>query len=138
MGRLASKLLRQAHQKVAFLAVGTLAFGVDAGLLWFLIHHGGSPWVARMLSLAVAMVVAWLANRWLTFGVTTPPSWSEFLRYVSLAGAIALLNYTLFLSLLALGVVTHPILATGISTLVCMVASFVGMQAYVFAAKKPR
>lgn len=131
------KLLHHVRQKATFLVVGTLAFALDAGLLWLLNHHGMPPWLARGLSLSVAVVVAWLANRRVTFGLTSLPHWREFWRYLSLAGSVAVLNYALYLGVLATGIVTHPVLATALSTVACMAVSFVGMQIFVFRPKKP-
>lgn len=114
-----------------FLIVGILAFGVDAGGLWLLMQAGIPPLPARLASLAVAMTVAWYGNRTFSFQVDGPPTWHEYLRYLTLAGGVAVLNYTVY-ALLVAGWQMQPVLATALATGVSMVFSFSGMKFGVF------
>ncbi|MCP5404837.1 MAG: GtrA family protein [Pseudomonadaceae bacterium] len=119
------------RQMLGFLAVGALAFVVDAGTLWLLMQTGCPAMLARVASIALAMVVAWYGNRTLSFRMTTPPTLREFTRYATLAGGVAVLNYVIFSALILL-TETPPLPATALATLAAMTASFLGMKRGVF------
>ena len=110
---------------------GVAAFIVDAGILWILVGLGVYPLMARVMSISLAMVVAWWGNRTLTFRMTTPPTWREFGRYVLLASGLAGLNYALFAALVVWGGVL-PVLATALATGLAMGVSYLGMVWKVF------
>ena len=65
-------------QVVRFAFVGVLAAVVDYGLLSLINHLGGSRYVARIFSVAVAMVTTWALIMTLSFATAEPPSWREF------------------------------------------------------------
>ena len=83
-------------QVLRFGVVGGLAFVVDGGVLWLLIRAGATPYAARVLSIAVAIVVTWALNRTLTFRTAAPPSWREFAAYAVQSLAGALVNYAIY------------------------------------------
>ncbi len=53
-----------------FAVVGGLGFVVDAGLTVTLIQVGLDPFSARLIAIALAMLVTWRLNRALTFGAS--------------------------------------------------------------------
>lgn len=124
------------HQSLGFLFAGSCAFVVDTGTLLLLGHFGLPLMAGRIVSIALAMVVAWWLNRWLTFKITSSPTWKEFGKYVALAASAALLNYTLFVILIATETITQPIAATAIATVISMIFSFLGMKFKVFDTEK--
>jgi putative flippase GtrA len=118
---------------VGFLASGGLAFGVDVALSTLFAQGFGWPWaVSRLVAIAAAMVVAWLAHRRLTFALTTPATLQEFVRYAGLGWSAAALNYGVFLCLIWLLPWLEPAIAIAIASVVAMVASYLGMRFAVF------
>ncbi|MBS0243458.1 MAG: GtrA family protein [Proteobacteria bacterium] len=113
--------LHPARHWGGFLVSGGLAFIVDAGVLELGVRILGlQPATARPLSIACAMLTAWLSHRTLTFAVAAAPSLREFFRYLLSAGGTALVNYFCFLSVLYLwpwaGRFPALLIATGIAT----------------------
>jgi putative flippase GtrA len=96
--------------------VGGLAFGLDAAVLALIIHLGASPYTARGVSVAAAIVFTWWLNRQLTFRTAAPSSWAEFRGYVlqSLFGAGV--NYAVYATALYLGTGTLIALIFGTGT----------------------
>ncbi len=116
-----------------FLVSGSLAFIADVGISKACNVVLGWPWpISRLLGIAGAMFVAWLAHRTLTFAVKTPPTRAEFTRYVGLASSTAVLNYVIFLVVLWFLPSLDGSVAIGISSLVAMVYSYAGMRFGVF------
>ena len=111
-----SRLLRGpglVGQVLRFAMVGGLGFLVDAAILQSLVHLGVRAVLARVASIAVAVVVTWVLNRNLTFAARRPPSWSEFGAYLlnSLVGM--LVNYGLFSAAMLLHAPLMAALAIG-------------------------
>jgi putative flippase GtrA len=118
---------------LGFLISGILAFITDVGIAKGLNVFLGWPWpISRLLGIAGAMLVAWLAHRNLTFAVKVPPSVREFVRYAGLASSTAVLNYVIFLAVLWMLPNLDGSIAIGISSLVAMVYSYAGMRFGVF------
>ncbi|MGD9945587.1 MAG: GtrA family protein [Burkholderiaceae bacterium] len=113
-----------------FLVVGSIGFTVDFALLAALLAAGLRPTVARVPSVAVALVVTWLLNRRFSFQAAGAPSVSEFLAYLSVAGVSALLNYAIYAGLVVLGL--GPLLALALATGVTLVLNFLGFSKLVF------
>jgi putative flippase GtrA len=113
-----------------FLLVGGLGFLVDAGIVAWLITLGVSPIVARVPSLATAILTTWLLNRSLTFRVASRPHLAELVRYAAVALTTAGLNFLLYTFLLHLGV--KPVLAIALATLGLMFVSFSGYRLFAF------
>ena len=89
---------------------------------------GLHPIAARLIAISLAMVVAWLMHRTLTFAVTTPPSVAEFLRYAGVAWTAAALNYGLFVAILLARPGTEPLLALAVSAGAAMAFAYLGMR----------
>lgn len=116
-----------------FLASGSLAFLVDAGVMELgmrLLQL--PPHIARIVSVACAMVTAWLAHRKLTFALTTRPTLPEFGRYVAAASATALVNYSVFAFILLGWPSALPFVALVAATCVATIFSYVSMRYGVF------
>lgn len=119
-----------------FLASGGLAFAVDAGVL-ALLTRGLSldPYSARVVAIASAIVVGWLAHRRLTFAMPTPPSLGEFLHYAALQWTSIAVNFALYAGLIALLPRLDPLAALVLASVVAMVVSYLGMRFGVFRSR---
>lgn len=124
-----SKLIR-------FGLVGGIGFVVDAGCLALLIELGGDPFLSRVVSIALAMLVTWRLNRSHTFGASADGQAREAGRYFSVAVSVALLNYGIYSGLLLALPACPPVLATAISTAICTAVSFVGYGKFAFRPDK--
>lgn len=120
--------LTDAGHWAGFLVAGGLAFLTDAGVLSVLTHFGVPVLAARLAAIFQAMVVAWLAHRWLTFRMETSPTVQEFLRYAAVAWTSAAINYGVFALILLAWPGTWQMLALFISSIVAMAFSYVGMR----------
>ncbi|MEQ9315129.1 MAG: GtrA family protein [Henriciella sp.] len=121
---------------VRFGAVGGVGFIVDAGILALLVGVGRDPFLARIISIVLAMFVTWRLNRSLTFGASEDGQAREAGRYFSVAITVALLNYVLYSGLLLALPALAPVLATAISTAICTAVSFLGYGKFAFRPKK--
>jgi putative flippase GtrA len=90
-------------QALRFAGVGLAAAAVDFGVLQGLGALGLSPYLARILSICVALVLAWWLNRSMTFKSTAPPGWREFAAYAATAAMGAAINYGLYSACLWIG-----------------------------------
>ena len=114
---------------LGFLASGTLAFVVDAGVLKLL--TAGASWPvlhARVVSIALAMIAGWLAHRRFTFAIKTQPTLAEFAKYLGVAWSASALNYGIFAAILLLFPGTNTLIALVIAGLFAMVASYLGLR----------
>jgi putative flippase GtrA len=121
-----------------FLFSGGTAFLVDAGITLGLIRLMGlDPFLARLVGIAAAMVVAWMLHRRITFNVAHPPSLAEFLRYATVAGSANGLNYAVYAAILLIRPAIPPFFALIVSTGVAMVFSYLGFRLGVFRRQRP-
>jgi putative flippase GtrA len=121
-------------QLAGFLVSGSLAFLVDVVVTKVLAGFAGLPWgISRIIAIGVAMVVAWLCHRRLTFAVTTPISIAEFIKYAGVGWSAAALNYVVFLVFIWLLPDWDKAFAIGVASLVAMVSTYVGLRFGVFA-----
>jgi putative flippase GtrA len=116
-----------------FVLAGGLALTTDGSILELLMHFGWNPLVARPISIAVAMVVSWLINRRVTFGVAEPPSLSEFGRFAAVSWTAQAVNYTVFSAIMLAVKSTPALIALVIASLVAMFFSYLGFRHAVFA-----
>lgn len=110
-------------QAVAFIAIGGLAFVLDAGVLLALHDLGMPPLIARAISLSLSIVFTWRLNRRFTFRRTDRPTLREFLNYSAISVASIAINYAVFSGLVLLK--THLLLATAAGTAIAAVFNFV-------------
>lgn len=85
------------QQVMRFLGVGGVGFIVDAGLLGGLIFAGANPFIARLLSFPIAVLVTWWLHRNWTFATATRTApIGQISRYfwVQLTGAA--INYAIY------------------------------------------
>lgn len=125
--------LTSARHWAGFLLSGAIAFSVDAGLMELGIRlFSWPPLAARCVSVACAIVAAWLAHRRLTFALTTRPTWPEFARYVAAASMTALVNYAVFAFILLAWPAFQAIAALVVSSCVATFFAYVSMRYGVF------
>ncbi len=116
-----------------FLASGIIGLLVDMGVTSLLTRGFGlSPFTARLIAIAVAMVAAWQAHRRLTFAVTEPSTVSEFLKFAAVASTSVVTNYALYSVVLIAAPQTAPEVALTASSLGSMFVTYFGMRYGVF------
>lgn len=129
--------LSMTRHLAGFVVSGLAAFFVDAGVLLAAVRLAGlDPRVARIVAIAVAMVVAWLAHRRLTFAVTAKPSLGELGRYVAAASTTAAINYSVFAGLITILPWLGPLAALVASTGIATVFSYIAMRCGVFRGSR--
>jgi putative flippase GtrA len=122
-----------ARHGAGFLVSGLIAFAVDAGITSLLTRgFGASAFEARLVAIAIAMVVAWACHRTLTFAVATPPTLAEFARYAGVASTAAAINFAVYAAALLAVPALAPEIALFLATLVAMGFSYAGMRFGVF------
>jgi putative flippase GtrA len=115
-----------------FILSGGTAFVVDAGVTTLLVHLGLDRFLARLIGIGVAMVVAWLMHRRVTFAMDAAASWSEFLRFITVAASANALNFVVY-SLLLIAIPMLPVIvAIFIATAIATVCSYLGFRLGVF------
>lgn len=123
-------------QFALFAVAGTLGFMVDAAIVQLLVSAAGwNPYLARLLSFLVAVLVTWLFNRTYTFaGVRRHDAMGEWLRYlVAMSGGFAV-NYGLY-SLLVFGhelVQAWPVLGVAAGSLAGMLCNFATARWWIY------
>ena len=115
-----------------FAIVGGLGFVIDSCFTLALIHRGIDPYTARILSIALAMMVTWRLNRALTFETRGSDQASEGIRYFTVAIIAAVLNYAIYAGLLISIPALPPLLAIIIAIGSVTMLSFVGYRHLVF------
>lgn len=135
-GRLTRDTQHVVRHGLGFLASGLIALSVDAAVLTLLtavfsIH----PIPARLVAISFAMVAGWLSHRTLTFAVSAPPSFPEFLRYAGVGWTAAAINYGVFVAIILARPATVPVVALIGSSLVATIFAYLGMR---FAAFRDR
>jgi len=122
------------NQFIRFGMVGGSGLLVDLvvlGLFWQVI--GLDPFVARILSIWVAMTNNWFWNRIFTF--KSAGSWlGEYLRFVMVNSVGALINYASYGTLITVFPEFSPYVAIILATLVSMSFNFILSKIYAFKA----
>jgi putative flippase GtrA len=119
-----------------FVLAGLLAFAVDAAILEALMRGlAFSPYLARPIGIAVAMIVSWIVNRTVTFAVPTPPSAAEFMHFAAVSWMAQAFNYLVFAAILAAVPGTPPFIALVIASTLSMLISYSGFRYAVFGRK---
>ncbi|MFA9372519.1 MAG: GtrA family protein [Poseidonibacter sp.] len=88
-------------QFIKFGFIGGIGFLVDASILLFLVHKLNMDInISRVFSFLFAVLVTWLLNRKFTFSLNSKyKKRKEYIYYMSIQTIGALLNYTIFISL---------------------------------------
>ncbi len=119
-----------------FVLVGALGFGMDAGLLLALTYAGLTPFLARAISISLAVLATFILNRSWTFARNRENSgqnWGrDLLAYGAVAGFTSLVNYAIFALILLIWPGMMPFLALVISSGLAMALSFIGYSGFVF------
>ena len=120
-----------------FLVAGSIGFIVDAGLLETLLRFTPiDPYNARVISIACAMLSTWMFNRNFTFQKGGRSVAAEGMRYGSVGLSSALLNYTVYASLLFVFSDLRPIFATVPSSAIAAAWSYFGYSKFVYGSPK--
>ncbi|SHK20292.1 Putative flippase GtrA (transmembrane translocase of bactoprenol-linked glucose) [Shimia gijangensis] len=126
---------RARHTLPRFLIVGAVGFLVDAGLLFLLTSMGGDPYLTRILSFSVAVVVTWAGSQYWTFSDQKTGSISaRFLKYFGIQSFGMAVNYLTFAAVLWVLSPTplNAVLATMAGSLIALAVNFAGVSKYVF------
>ncbi|WP_156911999.1 GtrA family protein [Kaistia adipata] len=133
----AATLAGKLRHVAAFGVAGLSAFAVDAAILSLLVQLGADPYLARLVAIACAMVVGWLANRTWTFRAPGPPRLGEFLRYASVASLSVAVNYAVYAAVLAAWSGATPLRALVAGTAVATLLSYLGYRLFAFGGVRP-
>jgi putative flippase GtrA len=116
-----------------FAFAGGTGFSIDAGSLMLILHFTPvGPFIARILSIAIAMGATWLINRTFTFGKSSRNLASEGFRYLTVGIVSALVNYAVYSACLLIDPTLWPVLATAVGSGVAMLVSYFGYSRFVF------
>lgn len=112
--------------------VGGLAFVLDAGLVFALVHLGLDVYLSRALSLIVVVLFTFFLNRQATFAATGWPSLQEVAAYVAASLIGLVINYLVFVG--AIWVKLPLLLAMAAGTIVASTFNFLA-YGKIFKAK---
>lgn len=130
--------LRSLRHWGGFVFSGGTAFLVDAVVTGALVHFVGlDRFTARIIGIAIAMVVAWLMHRRISFNVTTARSWNEFLRFATVALSANALNFAVYSLILLVFPRTYYLVALVIATAIATTFSYTGFRMGVFRRPQP-
>lgn len=125
----------------AFVAVGTIGFFVDAGVLTALVHYrGANPYAARVLSFAVAVIATWALNRRFTFdsdASSAKERAAEYGRYFSVQSLGAVANLAVYSICLLMWpqLISWLIVPLAFGSAVGLVINFLGSKLWVFRSR---
>ena len=115
-----------------FVLVGGLAFVLDAGLVFALVHLGLDVYLSRALSLIVVVLFTFVLNRQATFAAAGWPSLQEVAAYVAASLIGLVINYLVFVG--ATWVKLPLLLAMAAGTIVASTFNFLA-YGKIFKAK---
>ena len=122
---------------LAFGIAGTSGFLTDAGSLHLMITYTPlGPYMARVLSIALAMAVTWQINRNFTFERSGRTAVDEGVRYTFVGILGAVLNYAVYATLIYTMPLLQPVAAVVAASLAAMVFSYFGYSRFVFRSGK--
>lgn len=117
----------------AFAVTGGLGFAADFAVLALATAYlGMNPYIARVLSVAVAMMLTWFLNRNYSFGASSAPVVVEGLRYGSVGLTASVVNFLIYGTLIALVPAMPPLLALVFASAAAMAFSWLGYSRFVF------
>ena len=115
-----------------FVIVGGLAFGLDAGLVFAMVHFGVDKYLSRALSLIVVVLFTFVLNRQATFAAAGWPRVHEVFAYVAASLIGLLINYLVFVG--AIWAKFPLLLAMAVGTLAASTFNFLA-YGRIFKAK---
>ena len=126
---------RLSLQIIRFLAVGSVGFVVDGGLLWLLTANGTDAYLARAISFPVAVVATWALNRNWTFRARKAGSRKrQFGRYFAVQMVGSLTNYAVYAAWIALLGTAQITILVGfaIGSAIGSILNFIGARHFAF------
>lgn len=121
-----------------FLLSGGTAFIVDSSVTLALVYGAGvDRFVARVIGILVAMVVAWLMHRRITFAVAAPPTLAEFGKFAAVAWSANVLNYIVYAGFIVAWPAIPTLAAVAVATAIAAVFSYLGFRFGVFRQPPP-
>jgi putative flippase GtrA len=118
---------------VSFIVAGGVGFAADAAALWLLLTLTPlGPFVARIISIGLALCITWLINRHLTFSPSSRGMAWEGARYGGVGIATSIVNYLVYCAILVTVPALPPLAALAAASLVAMTLSFLGYSRLVF------
>ncbi len=117
---------------VKFAVTGCVGFGVDSVLLYALLHVGFGPYVARAVSIPVAMLTTWIINRNWSFEASNKSWYVELAKYAGVAGFAAFINYGVYALALQFIEGITPFWALVLASAIAMFVSYFGYGRMVF------
>jgi putative flippase GtrA len=132
------------RQLLRFIIVGMVCTGIDATVMWMLVHGGSPPSIAKACSFVVGMSVGYFANKIWTFG-SMRRGWREPMLFIALYAVALIANVAMYAAVLSLSMRLTPdapkrafclafVLATATSTLL----NFLGSRTLVFRSADAR
>jgi putative flippase GtrA len=115
-----------------FLLVGIAGFLADAAVLALMLRLGVDPFLGRIVSIAVAMVLTWRLNRAFTFAPGPRSQVAEGSRYALVVAAASGINWLVYSALLLLLPGTPPHLALAVGSVVALGFSYTGFARFAF------
>lgn len=131
------RLLERLPRLVRFLGVGGVGLITDLAVFTAVIEHGVPPLSARLISLAVATLIAWRLNRALTFDHSGRRPADEALRYATVAAAAQAVSYAVFAALVVTVLRPIPQLAVLCGAAAGAVVSYSGQAMFAFRPHRP-
>lgn len=118
---------------VRYCSVGALGFLIDAGLLlYFIAVIGLDPFLARALSILLALIMTWAMHRNWTFRSGGSARLAELSRFAAVNGGSGGLNYLVYSIILVTLPGTAPLLALAIGSAVALLANYLGSRIWAF------
>lgn len=128
------RLNGEARRGARFLLVGFGGLAVDSGVFMILNNHTFDRPVARAVSLIVATLFTWRANRLFTFAASGRAQHNELARYGLVALGAQGFNYLLFLGLGVMAPKVHPLVLIVACAATAALFSYAGQRFFTFTA----
>jgi len=119
---------------VRFALVGAAGFLVDVAALYGAFAIGLGLYSGRVVSYLSAATFTWAANRRFTFAAKSPPTITEWLRFVFANTSGGLVNYLTYAALVTWGsgLLSHPALAVACGSIAGLVVNYIASARLVF------
>lgn len=118
---------------VRFGMVGAMGFVADAGSLALMLRLTSlGPFLARLVSIGLALAITWMLNRNFTFPRSERGMAHEGARYGGIGIGTSILNYLVYTSILILFPWAPPLAAVIVSSAAAALASYLGYSFLVF------
>lgn len=124
----------QIRRFVRFALVGAAGFLVDVAALYGAFAMGLGLYSGRVVSYLSAATFTWAVNRRFTFAARTPPSFTEWLRFVLANTSGGMVNYLTYAALVTWGSgpLSHPAPAVACGSIAGLVVNYIASSRLVF------